>query len=98
MVELEHDRVGLAAVSARMVAEVGHQEDESLFELGFLLACRRIDVALFVGPVVLPVIGRLARAAAGASLASLTSMPGEFLIRLFRFAARTPLHSPDHTK
>jgi hypothetical protein len=92
VVELEDDRVGLAAVSAGVLAEVGHQEDESLFELGFLLARRRIDVALFVGPVELPVIGRLARATAGASLASLTSMPCEFLIRFLCFAARAPSH------
>jgi hypothetical protein len=31
MVELKDDRVGLAAVSTRVVAKVGHQEDESLF-------------------------------------------------------------------
>jgi hypothetical protein len=30
VIELEHDGIGLAAVDARMVAEIGHEEDEPL--------------------------------------------------------------------
>jgi hypothetical protein len=98
VVELKDDRIGFAAIGTGVIAEVGHQEDESLFELGLLPARRGVDVALFVGLIVLPVIGRLAGAAVGASLASLTTMPSEFLVRLLRFAARAPSHRTDHTK
>src|SRR5690348_224969 len=98
MVELEDDRVGLATVDAWVVAEVGHEEYEALFKQSLLPSRRCVDVALFVGLIVLPVIGRLAWAAVGVSLSSLTSMPGEFLVRLLRFAARAPSYRTDHTK
>jgi hypothetical protein len=49
VVELEYDGIGLAAIDARVLLEVRHQEDQPLFKLSFPSPRRGVDVALFVG-------------------------------------------------
>jgi hypothetical protein len=87
MVELKDDGVGLAAINARVVAEVGNEKDESLSEQSFLPPRSGIDVALFVGPIVLLLVIGPAGPAIGIPLPSRPPAPGEFLVRFLCLAA-----------
>jgi hypothetical protein len=98
MVELQNDGVGLSAVSARVIAKVGDEEDQALFKLRLRPSGGGVDVSLSVGPVVLLLVLGLSGPTIGLPLLALAPMPGEFLLRFLRFAARAQLHSRDHTK
>jgi hypothetical protein len=78
VVELQHDGIGLAAIDARVVAEIGDEENEPLFELGSLPPRCSVDVALFVGSVVLLLVPGAAGPAVGIPLASFSAVPREF--------------------
>jgi hypothetical protein len=98
VVELEDHGIGLAAIDARMVSEVGHQEDEPLFEQDLLPPRGCVDVAVFVREVVLAVIGGAARPAIRVSLPSLPSTLGEIIVGLLLLAARTAQHDQHDIK
>ncbi|HEX6204659.1 MAG TPA: hypothetical protein VFZ29_02485 [Solirubrobacterales bacterium] len=87
VVELQHDRIVLAAVDAGVFSQEGDDKKGPLFDQGFLALPGSGDVALFVGPIVLPLVLGPAGTAIGLSLPLLPAVPGEFLVWFLCLAA-----------
>jgi hypothetical protein len=77
MVELEHARIGLAAVRARVRGEEIEQEPNPPVELGVLPPLGLGDVSGSIGQVVLAAVGSATRAAVVVALPLRTTSPGE---------------------
>jgi hypothetical protein len=92
VVELKHDGIGLSAIDAGVVSEVRHQEDQPFLELRFLPPCRSVDVALFVGPVMLLLVLGPTGPTIGISPSSPSPVPREFLVPLLLAATRASPH------
>lgn len=90
MVEVEHYRVGLSAVGARMGSEVLDQVDRARSRDALLVRSCPIDVPLPVGRVVLLAIRRSAVAAERVPLNLPPAPPREIIGRLGLAAARAP--------
>ena len=82
VVELEHDRVRLPALDARMRSELLDQSECALVTEPTLHHRRLVDVALPVWEVVLLAKGGATRPAEGVTLALGLPPPGELLGRL----------------
>jgi hypothetical protein len=92
VVELKYDGIGLAAIYAWVIAKVGNEEDHSFLAQGSIPSCGGIDIALFVGPIVLLLVLGTTRPAIRIPLPSRPPMPGEVLGRFLRLAARASAH------
>lgn len=92
MVELEHDRIGLAAIHARVLAQIGDQVLDPLSDGSLPASPGRIDIPLAVRRVVLLLVGGPAGAAVVIPLASGFPTPGEVLRLLFLPAAPASPH------
>jgi hypothetical protein len=92
MVELEDDRIALAAVDAGMLPQKRDQVLSSFFDQRFLALSRGGDVALFIGQVVLSVVFDSAWPAVVVSLPPCLPPPREFLQGFLRSATPTPPH------
>jgi hypothetical protein len=97
MVELEHDRIGLPAVCARMLAQEGDQIGDALGGNSFLPDLGLIDVSLTVGSVVLLLIGSPARPAVVIPLPACLSPPSKVLERLLLVTSPASPH-PSETR
>lgn len=82
VVELEDHRIGLAAVDARVLAEVADQELQSFRPDLFLAAPSLIDIPCPMSPVVLALVSSAAGSAVVVALPALLPPPGEVLVRL----------------
>ena len=63
VVELKHDRIGLAAVDAWVLSQIGDQILKALSDERFLSSSRLLDVSLTVGAVMLLLVGGAAGSA-----------------------------------
>jgi hypothetical protein len=93
MIELEDDRVCLAAVGAWMRSEVLNEKRGALSHKRVFPPRRRGNVALSVCDVVRPFVGGTARAAIRIELSHGPSMPGELRDRLQLAAPAATLRS-----
>ena len=93
VVELEHDRIALAAVRARVLAQIGDQVLDPLRDERLLASSGRIDISLAIRRVVLLLVGGPTGAAVVIALASGFPTPGEVLRLLFVSAPPAPPHS-----
>jgi hypothetical protein len=93
VIELEHHRVGLAAVDARMLLEEPEEVARPLKRKRLLALSRLIDVTLPVRRVVTLVIRGSAGSAQAVALASVDAPPGEVLQRLLLTAVPAPFGS-----
>jgi hypothetical protein len=91
VVELEHNRIGLTAIDARMCPEVLEEVGRALEPQPLFLDSRLLDVARAVRLVVLPPVCRPAQPAEAVSLSAGLPLPGEFIVR---FDLSTPLAPP----
>jgi len=82
VVELQHERVRFAAVSARTLAEKLDEEPHPFGDQGLFPAVCGRDVSLTVGEIVLAFVSRSARPAVRVPLASLAAVPVELQRRL----------------
>jgi hypothetical protein len=92
MVELEHDRVGLTAVRARVLAQVGDQEVNAFSDKRSLAPPGGVDVSLPVGRVVLLLVGGPTKAALVVALSLCFAPPGKVIEGLLKLAASAPSH------
>lgn len=87
MVELKDDRVGLPAVNARVLSQVGDEKLDAFSNHGLLSGPRLLDVSLAVGSVVLLLISGPTRAAVVVALPAGFSPPGKALQRFLLMTA-----------
>jgi hypothetical protein len=87
MVELEDDRIGLAAVDAGVVPQVGDEKLDAFSDDSLLSDARLLDVALAVGPIVLLLISSPTGPAVVIELPAGFPSPGKVLQRLLLMAA-----------
>src|SRR5215212_8382363 len=97
MIELENDRVALAAVDAWMVVEVLDQKFRPLRVSPPVPCLRETDVLLTVRQVVLASILGLTGSAVVVALALRTAAPGEVRERLVLTASSTSAHRDNAT-
>src|ERR671918_2184917 len=90
MVELENDRIGLAAVGARVQPEVLDEPPGSVEHQPLLLVSRLVDVALPVRFVMCLAVFGPAGTAKRIALPAFPSPPGELLHRLDHPASGAP--------
>jgi hypothetical protein len=93
VIELQDDRIILAAISARMLGEVPDEELGPLTSECLLACPRLVDVSLPVGDVVLVVIRRPARPAEIVPLSTRLAAPVEVLERLPLAASSAPTNT-----
>jgi hypothetical protein len=95
VVELEHDRIELSAVDARVLSQIGDQILEALSDESFLSSPGLIDVAPTVGPIVLLLVGGPARTAVVIALPACPTPPGKVLERLLLMRAPASPHTSE---
>jgi hypothetical protein len=95
VVELENDRIGLSAVDAGVLSQVGNQILEALSDDSSLSGPCLLDVSPTVGPVVLLLVHSAARPAVVVALPARLPPPGESLQRLLFMAAPATPHTGD---
>jgi hypothetical protein len=92
VVELQDDRVALAAIDARVLTQVGDQKGRSFGDLNALSALGLVDVATSIGLVVLPLVAGPTRPAVAVPLPTLPSTPRELVLLLRLPAPTAPSH------
>jgi hypothetical protein len=91
MVELKHDRIGLSAIDARVLAQIDDEEFEALDDQSPLSDSCLLDVPLTIGLVVLLLVRGAARPAVVVALPPSLPPPSEIVQRLFpRTAPASP--------
>jgi hypothetical protein len=93
VVELEDDRVVLAAVHAAVICEVRQEKARALESERLLPLSRLVDIPLPVRRVVALVVGGSARPAEAVELTPRPATPGEIVQRLQLAAVTAPFHS-----
>jgi hypothetical protein len=92
VIELEDDRIALATVDAWVLSQKRNQKEGPFFDQRLLSLASQGDVSLFVGQVMLSMVGRSAGPAIVVALPSCPPPPGEFIQRFLALAASASPH------